>query len=63
MQRLEWQNGPALQQAQPATLDELQPLLAPDQAAIVYFIAGDEVLAFLVTQQSTTLVDFLLIIE
>ena len=52
LQRLEWQTGDWLQQVQPVTLPQLQLQLAPDQAALVYFIASEEVLAFVVTQQS-----------
>jgi CHAT domain-containing protein len=52
LQRLEWQRSEWLQQAQPATLTELQAQLAHDQAALVYFIAGEEVLAFIVTRQA-----------
>lgn len=56
LQRLEWQAAPWLQQVQPATLAELQGQLAPDQAALVYFAAGEQVLAFVVTRQAATVV-------
>jgi CHAT domain-containing protein/tetratricopeptide (TPR) repeat protein len=48
LQRLEWQRSQWLQQAQPITLVELQRGLAAGQTALVYFIAGDEVMAFVV---------------
>jgi CHAT domain-containing protein len=52
LQRLEWQRSPWFQQAQPATLAELQGRLAGDQTAIVYFMAENEVMAFMVSAGS-----------
>jgi CHAT domain-containing protein len=50
LQRLEWQRSQWLQQAQPVTLADLQASLADDQTALAYFIAGDEVMAFVVSR-------------
>lgn len=51
LQRMEWQGSAWLRQAQPATLAQFQAQLAGDQAAVIYYIAGEEVLAFLVGPQ------------
>ena len=51
LQRLEWQASSWLGQAEPATLAALQAILAPDEQALAYFIAGDEVMAFVVAPE------------
>jgi CHAT domain-containing protein len=56
LQRLEWQSSQWLQQAQPVTLAELQASLADDQAALAYFFAGDEVMAFVVSPTQAKIV-------
>jgi CHAT domain-containing protein/tetratricopeptide (TPR) repeat protein len=56
LQRLEWQTSPWLQQAQPVTLFNLQSSLAVDQAAVVYFVAGDELMAFVVAADQAQVV-------
>ena len=48
LQTLEWQAAPWLRQAEPVDLGALQVVLAPDETALVYFTAGDEVLVFVV---------------
>ncbi len=53
LQRYEWQSAPNLAHARPVRLDELQQVLAGDQQAIVYFVAGDEVMAFVVDNQTS----------
>lgn len=55
LQKLEWQISPTLQQADPVALDSLQEILAADQQAIAYYIANDEVMAFVA---SATEVEF-----
>ena len=56
IQQLEWRSAPLLAQAEPARLDELQAILAPDQQALVYYFAGDEVLAFVVSHDGAQVV-------
>ena len=56
IQRLEWRNAPLLAQAEPVRLGELQRVLAPDQQALVYYFAGDEVLAFVVGRDNAEVV-------
>jgi CHAT domain-containing protein len=55
LQRLEWQTAPPLAEAHPVDLAALQQTLAADQQALVYYVAGAEVLAFVVGRQSTQL--------
>lgn len=50
LQKLEWQTSSALQQAEPVALNSLQQALALDQQAIAYYIANDEIMAFVVSQ-------------
>lgn len=52
LQQLEWRTSPLLMQAQPVELAMLQAVLAPAQQALLYYMAGDEVLAFVVRRQS-----------
>ena len=56
LQRLEWQRTQWLQQARPVTLADLQASLGSDQAALVYFIASDEVMAFVVSPAEAKIV-------
>jgi CHAT domain-containing protein len=56
IQQLEWRSAPLLAQAEPARLDELQAMLAPDQQALVYYFAGNEVLAFVVGRDEAQVV-------
>jgi CHAT domain-containing protein len=56
LQRLEWQRAQWFQQAQPVTLEDLQASLDRDQVALVYFIAGDEVMAFVVSPGQASIV-------
>lgn len=48
LQKLEWRSSPLLAQAQPVELKTLQSILPDDQQALVYYIAGEEVLCFVV---------------
>ena len=52
LQRMEWRVGGWLDQAEPVRLAMLQSVLAADQQALVYFVAGDELLAFVVSPDS-----------
>lgn len=56
LQRIEWRSAPLLAQAEPVQLDALQRVLGADRQAVVYYIAGDEVMAFVVDGSSTTVV-------
>lgn len=51
---LEWQQSPLLTQTQPADLIAFQAMLDPDQQALIYAIAGDELLLFVVAQTQIT---------
>ncbi|MCX6049807.1 MAG: CHAT domain-containing protein [Chloroflexi bacterium] len=51
LQQLEWRTSPLLLQSQPIDLAMLQAALDPDQQALCYTMAGDEVFAFLVDHQ------------
>jgi tetratricopeptide (TPR) repeat protein len=48
LERLAWQSTPGLPEAQPVDLATLQGALAEDQQALLYYFAGDEILAFVV---------------
>lgn len=48
LQQLEWRTSPLLMQAQPVALAMLQAVLASDQQALLYYMAEDEVLAFVI---------------
>jgi CHAT domain-containing protein/tetratricopeptide (TPR) repeat protein len=48
LQRLEWRAAPHLAYAEPVGIDDLQQVLADDQQAVVYYVADDEVMAFVV---------------
>ncbi|MFN8439153.1 MAG: CHAT domain-containing protein [Caldilineaceae bacterium] len=48
LQSLEWQNAGQIFDAQPVNLRTLQTSLASDQTALIYFVAGDELMAFIV---------------
>jgi CHAT domain-containing protein len=50
LEQLAWQSAPELPEAQPVELATLQGALADDQQALLYYFAGDEVLAFVVDQ-------------
>jgi CHAT domain-containing protein len=56
VEQLEWRTGAALASVQPATVRELQEVLATDETAIVFYTAGDEVMAFLVQRESVRLI-------
>lgn len=56
LQRLEWQRTQWLQQAAPVTLAELQASLDPGQTAVVYFMAGAELMAFVVSPTEAQIV-------
>lgn len=56
LQRLEWQRTQWLQQAHPVTLADLQDSLSPGQTALVYFVAGAEVMAFIVSPTDAQIV-------
>lgn len=56
LQKLEWQDAPVLQQVEPVDLKTLQHSLAVDQQALVYYIAKNEVMAFVVDQNAVLLV-------
>jgi len=51
LQQLEWKATSRLPEAQPVGLAELQQVLPADQQAVIYYIAGAEVLAFVVDHQ------------
>jgi CHAT domain-containing protein len=55
VQRLEWQRAASFNLATPATLHDFQSVLADDQQAIVYAIAGAEVMAFVVSAHAVHL--------
>jgi CHAT domain-containing protein/tetratricopeptide (TPR) repeat protein len=55
VQRLEWQRAAHYNLATPTTLQEFQSVLADDQQAIVYAMAGAEVMAFVVSAHSVHL--------
>jgi len=48
LQQMEWKMSSLLEQAQPVDLARFQQTLDHDKQALVYYIAGDEVLVFLV---------------
>ncbi|MFN8493238.1 MAG: CHAT domain-containing protein [Caldilineaceae bacterium] len=56
LQQLEWRTSPLLLQAQPVRLEMLQAVLGVDQQALIYHIADDEVLAFLIDRQNAKVV-------
>jgi CHAT domain-containing protein len=56
IQQLEWRSAPLLAQAEPVQMAELQAMLMPDQQALVYYFAGDEVLAFVVGREQAQVV-------
>jgi CHAT domain-containing protein len=56
LQALERQGAPLLGQAEPVALADLQRRLGRDQQALVYFFAGDEVLAFVVGRDAAQVV-------
>jgi CHAT domain-containing protein len=56
IQQLEWRSAPLLSQAEPVRLEQLQEILDPDQQAVVYFFAGNEVLAFVVGRNEARVV-------
>lgn len=56
IQQLEWRAAPLSAQAEPVRLAGLQAALAEDQQALIYYHAGDEVLAFVVGSQRATVV-------
>ncbi|OUC08352.1 hypothetical protein RY27_09510, partial [Litorilinea aerophila] len=55
LQQLEWQDSPMLSQAEPTDLASLQACLEPGQQALAYFMAGEEVLAFVIGQDQVRL--------
>ena len=52
LQQLAWRQPAPLAEAEPITVSALQRTLAPDQQAVVYFNAGGEVLAFVVSRET-----------
>jgi CHAT domain-containing protein/tetratricopeptide (TPR) repeat protein len=56
IQQLEWRAAPVLAQAEPVSLAQLQSVLAPDQQALVYFFAGNEVMAFVVAREGAQVI-------
>ena len=52
LRQLEWRTGPALAQAAPVALADLQASLDEDQQALLYFLAGDELIAFVVSRHA-----------
>lgn len=56
LQRLEWHLAPWLAEAEPATLEALQAALGSNEQAIVYFLAGEEWMGFVVTAGEVQLV-------
>jgi CHAT domain-containing protein len=56
IQQLEWRSAPLLAQAEPARLPELQAMLGDDQQALVYYFAGNELLAFVVGREGARVV-------
>jgi CHAT domain-containing protein/tetratricopeptide (TPR) repeat protein len=56
LQQLEWRSAPLLAQAEPVSLVELQANLTVDQQSLVYFFAGEEVMAFVVAHDGAQVV-------
>jgi CHAT domain-containing protein len=56
LQQLEWRNAPLLAQARPVQLAELQAILQPDQQALTFYFAGNEILAFVVGRDDASVV-------
>lgn len=58
LRRLEWQSAgvETFDRVQPVGLADLQQNLAPDQQAIVYYVAGQEVMAFVVAREGANVV-------
>lgn len=54
LRALEWQSASMMGQAEPAQLAAFQAALDDEQQAVVYFFAGAEVLAFVVTRDEIT---------
>jgi CHAT domain-containing protein len=52
IRQLEWRVAPAQAQAAPVALADLQASLEDDQRALLYFIAGDELIAFVVSRDT-----------
>ncbi len=55
LQQLEWQQAPQLFDAQPVDLAALQSSLADDQQSLVFFIAGNEVMVFVIDRTQARL--------
>ena len=56
LQRLEWSVAPWLAEAEPATLDIVQQALRQDEQAVIYYQAGNEWMAFVVSAGTVCLV-------
>ena len=56
LQRLEWHAGALLTQAEPVSLARLQAALPADQQAIMYYFAGDEIMAFVTARDQVKVV-------
>lgn len=63
IQHLEWRSAPLLAQAEPASLRDVQAMLAADQQALVYYFAGNEILAFVVGKDEARVVRRLATVE
>lgn len=53
LEQTAWQGAQHLPEAHPIALATLQAALAPDQQAVVYYVAGAEVMAFVVSREQT----------
>ncbi len=51
LQQLEWRTSPMLAQAEPISVSAIQATLGSDQQILAYFMAGEEVLAFIADHQ------------
>jgi len=56
LQQMEWHAGALLADVQPVALSDLQRMLGADQQAVVYYLAGDEVMAFVVASDGVQVV-------
>lgn len=54
LRQLDWATALPLPEAEPVALGMLQAALAADQQALLYYVAGDEVMAFVVSRTQAT---------
>ncbi|MBW7885092.1 MAG: CHAT domain-containing protein, partial [Caldilineaceae bacterium] len=56
LRQLEWRAAPWLAQAEPVSLQALQAVLASDQQALLYYLAGEELMAFVASPNEVQVV-------